>query len=63
MTWEELKEKVANESGHNIVCDDYVSPWYNDFWFYKDGHIVFDGETIATRRTPDQMLAIMKALQ
>lgn len=74
MTWEELKEK-AKEMGAKI----YISPYgdgyeridYKNTMFNIKGDVVvedrfFDMDVIADlaeKRTPDQMFAIMKALQ
>lgn len=76
MTWEELKEK-AKEMGYYVVFkepyDDVVECIVNDngFSFYPDGTCEFDcnlsdelcGCPFAYDRKPEQMLAIMKALQ
>lgn len=74
MTWEELKEK-AKEMGATI----YISPYgdgferidFNDMSFFQGGCVsvgtyntgIYLMANIATDRTNDQMLAIMKALQ
>ena len=63
MNWEELKERLAESDKNCIVCDDYVSPMFHDFLYYKDGRIVFQGEVIANKRTPDQMWQMMEALK
>ena len=59
MTWEELKEK-AKEMGYadngNYFGDIIVE-------FDEDGTIWVEGSKLASNRTYDQMLAIMKALQ
>lgn len=61
MTWEELKEE-AKKMGYKTT-DSCIYNSYVGIYFYKDGRIKHDYETIAYKRTPDQMLAIMKALQ
>ena len=66
MTWEELKEE-AKKIGATI----YISPYgdgferidYKGLSCYNDCSMTFAYETFAIERTPDQMLAIMKALQ
>ena len=61
MTWEELKQK-AKEMGSNVeVFDEFIEVGYLYFW--NDGEINMLGETVAKKRTPDQMYSIMKALQ
>ena len=68
MTWEELKEE-AKKLGYHFGYDD--SKEYlieTDIAFTKGGtiYIVLDEYkryVLKRRRTPDQMLAIMKALQ
>ena len=67
MTWEELKEEAKKTTIYwnfysNITG---TSEWITDHcWcFDKDGTVMFNGEVVAHDRTPDQMLAIMKALQ
>lgn len=74
MTWEELKEKAKE-----IGCKIYISPYgdgferidFNDKAFFQNGCVsigtyntgIYLTANIATNRTPEQMLAIMKALQ
>ena len=71
MTWDKLKEE-AKKMGALIVSASSTTPehiWLGDYLcFYKNGRIeAEDCEefyfVLATDRTPDQMLAIMKALQ
>lgn len=76
MTWDELKEE-AKKMGYYVVFKepyDYVVECIvndNGFAFYPDGTCEFDcnpndelcGHPFADYRKPDQMLAIMKALQ
>ena len=76
MTWEELKEE-AKKMGYYLVkkvpYDRNVDCLVNEegFAFYRDGTCEFDcnpddnlcGEPFVETRKPDQMLAIMKALQ
>ena len=76
MTWEELKEK-AKELGYKPVCkiprDKLMMVLVNEegYGFYPDGIIEQEctddddccGRPFAYDRTPDQMFAIMKALQ
>ena len=74
MDWEELKEE-AKKMGAEIVKGTvgdltYEVIIFNHFRFYRDGEIMFpnfmpidDRFFISKDRTPDQMLAIMKALQ
>lgn len=73
MTWEELKEE-AKKMGAKI----YISPYgdgferidFNDKAFFQNGRVsvgtyntgIYLVADVATNRTPDQMLAIMKAL-
>ena len=72
MTWEELKEK-AKEMGY-IIClngdciktnDD--TQYNHTMFYYRDGiiNVQHFGNLclVAEHRTPDQMYAIMKALQ
>ena len=66
MNWEELKEK-AKEMGAEVYTDVI---YYSNLCFWEFGDVETQGttfsvddKTIAERRTPDQMLAIMKALQ
>lgn len=63
MTWEELKQK-AKEMGYNYSSFK-DSEWFsrNRLTFTKDGNVFCIGTILAESRTPDQMLAIMKALQ
>ena len=61
MTWEELKEE-AKKMGYEIT-DTCIYKSYIGLYFYKDGRISHNYETIAHKRSYDQMLAIMKALQ
>ena len=68
MTWQELKEE-AKKMGYNLFesvnykVADWIATPNNDWSFESDGTIMNDGVVLATDRTPDQMLAIMKALQ
>lgn len=61
MTWEELKEEAKKMGYVQGPWEDCIANGL--FEFYKSGGIVVFGEVIAKHRTPDQMLAIMKALQ
>lgn len=74
MTWEELKEeakKMGAEIIKGIVADlTYEVIVFNHFRFYRDGEITYpdflpleDRHFVSKDRKPDQMLAIMKALQ
>ena len=79
MTWEELKEeakKMGYHAGKKIYCELNNRPSiklvvdspYIYYIFTKDGMVFFYYEyekcvVLAKHRTPDQMLAIMKALQ
>ncbi len=74
MTWEELKEeakKMGAEIIKGVVGDlTYEVIIFNHFRFYRDGVITYpdflpleDRHFVAKDRKPDQMLAIMKALQ
>lgn len=77
MTWQELKEeakKMGSEIIIRIIADRTIEKiTFNNVAFYSNGSIcgVFErengstycGSAIAQDRTPDQMLAIMKALQ
>ena len=66
MDWNQLKEE-AKKIGATI----YISPYgdgferidYKGLSCYNDCSMTFAYETFAIDRTPDQMLAIMKALQ
>lgn len=70
MTWEELCKK-AKEMGYSVshyLKDDYVEIGYiycNDYiYLEEDGTITTSNEAIVVaNRTPEQMLAIMKALR
>lgn len=59
MTWDELKEE-ANKMGYGAYGDSVGDIIIE---FFEDGTIMVEGSQLATDRTPDQMLAIMKALQ
>ena len=71
MTWDELKEE-AKKMGADVY--DTGSIYFSHLQFEEDGGIYvdpvhYDWETsgecicVSSDRTPDQMLAIMKALQ
>ena len=74
MTWEELKEK-AKEMGASVYVsplgDNYERIGFKNIYIHNDdGEIYISVETKSgfalladNNRTPDQMLAIMKALQ
>lgn len=57
--WEELKEE-AKKMGYMTGVEGIAK---DDFTFWRDGKIDVDGARVSDNRTPDQMLAIMKALQ
>lgn len=59
MEWSELKEE-AKKMGYVYNLGSLMN---NGFSFDIDGFIWFRGDCISTDRTPDQMFAIMKALQ
>ena len=62
MDWEELKEEVKDID--ETLATDRID--FGFLSFYKDGNIWSYGNGInhiAKNRTPDQKLAIMKALQ
>ena len=63
MTWYELKEEVK-KMGYNYGSFE-SSEWFSKdrLTFTKDGNVFCVGTIFAEHRTPDQMLAIMKALQ
>ena len=61
MTWEKLKEE-AKKMGYKTT-DTCIYKSYIGLYFYKDGRISHNYETIAYKRFCCQMLAIMKALQ
>lgn len=65
MTFEELKEE-AKKMGADVDTED-ITFESADGWtcttYWKDGDISMNEVLIAEHRTPDQMLAIMKALQ
>jgi hypothetical protein len=69
MTWEELKEK-AKEMGALVCCGGTIL--FSHLEFHEDGDIYLDREElddvwnipcVSSDKTPDEMLAIMKALQ
>lgn len=67
MTWEELCEK-AKEMGYFLEgCDEdalyQYEPIQTGLHFRQSGKITYGDKVIVEDRTPDQMLAIMKALQ
>ena len=66
MTWEELKEEAKKMRWIHYDAD-IDCFYYNELQFNKDGTLrIWDGfmyHILAEHRTPDQMLAIMKALQ
>lgn len=66
MTWEELKEK-AKKIGFYWVESNFTGSqeWITDgLWcFEQSGLVKFNNEWVSMHRTPEQMLAIMKALQ
>ena len=64
MTWEELKEEAKKMRA--LVREEQIL--YANLECWKDGEVWFFDDlgrhtTLAVDRTPDQMLAIMKALQ
>ena len=67
MTWQELKEeakKIGYEinNGFTRKCEWVTSP--DGKWdFVDDGTVIHDNYVVSFDRIPDQMLAIMKALQ
>ena len=61
MTWEELKEEAKKMGYVQGIWEDCITNGL--FEFYKGGDIVVFGDIIAKKRTPDQMYAIMEALQ
>lgn len=68
MTWDELKEE-AKKMGAEIYTspyDDFERIDFKNVYLNKNGQIAVQDENLAMLsedRTPDQMLAIMKALQ
>ena len=62
MTWEELKDE-AKKMGYDITGVGGLAIEDDVFTFWQDGKIAVDGVCVSDDRTPDQMLAIMKALQ
>lgn len=67
MTWEELKEK-AKEMGYDINDlrlkeVEWLTSKDGKWDFLDDGTIMHDNYVVALDRTPEQMLAIMKALE
>lgn len=58
MTWEELKER-AKELGAEVYADLIV---FDGFWFWSNGTIEYGEETLSIKRTPEQMLMLMEAL-
>ena len=78
MTWEELKEEAKRVFGDKFSCDmetiirvGVLETSFGALFLSTSGHISFFQEyehgsamvTIAKVKTPEQMLAIMKALQ
>lgn len=77
MTWEELKEKAKKMGAEiiiRIIADRTIEKIiFNNVAFYSDGGIcgvyeredgsTYCGSAFTQDRTPEQMLAIMKALQ
>lgn len=78
MTWEELKEEAKKIFGDKFSCDmttiisvGELETSFGTLILATSGHITFLHEfehgstmvTIAKVKTPEQMLAIMKALQ
>lgn len=78
MTWEELKEEAKKIFGDKFDCDmqsiirvGELETSFGTLFLSTSGHITFLQEfehgsamvTIAKVKTPEQMLAIMKALQ
>lgn len=61
MTWEELKEETMEMGGFVEIFGEFIS--MGNVYFWNNGEVNIRGEVIAKDRTPDQMLAIMKALQ
>jgi len=68
MTWEELKEE-AKKMGYDVSDGNTIHTYtiYLDVYIYDYGTVSLkDGwgaEVYIEHRTPEQMLAIMKALQ
>lgn len=67
MTWEELKEE-AKKMGWQTSESFVFNNEYFDIVMHEDGKIEVSDQCggswyLSTDRTPDQMLAIMKALQ
>ena len=71
MTWEELKEEAKKmgglpytyNNGEEVIELDVGEDLEDSLDFHIGGQITFNLTRIAEHRTPDQMLAIMKALQ
>ena len=61
MTWKELKEEALEMGAFIEIFGEFVC--MGDVYFWNNGEINILGKVIAKDRTPDQMLAIMKALQ
>ena len=61
MTWEELKEEAKKMGADVEIFGEFIS--MGDVFFWNNGEVNILGKVIAKDRTPDQMLAIMKALQ
>lgn len=70
MTWDELKEEAkkmdtilfgGGKMGEIIAFIDAEKD--ADIYFYESGRIEVGNMVVARNRTPDQMFAIMKALQ
>lgn len=68
MTWEELKEEAKKMGLKNTIIEGTCIEIEDELWFdYDGGFGISNGDgtykIISNDRTPDQMLAIMKALQ
>ena len=61
MTWSELKEEAKKMGAYVEIFGEFIS--MGDVFFWNNGEVNILGAIIAKDRTPDQMLAIMKALQ
>lgn len=65
MTWEELKEEAKKMGANENIFEDAI--FLSIFMFCKEGSCFtedgYPNNPFSVNRTPDQMLAIMKALQ
>lgn len=61
MTWDELKEEAKKMGVCVEIFGEFIA--MGDVYFWNNGEVNILGEVIAKDRTPEQMLAIMKALQ